>query len=152
MKKLKHTYNNNIYILIKKIILLIDLIWAIKRKQSFVRGDEKRKPTHRRTPSGSATPRKESVPQKEKAPLPKDKKAVVSKPIAQSEKLRRKNETNFEKENREKLVQKIAKSVKNEEVKVIGTRIRADSVGDKDKFVLHVEDATVFSTSSPKPL
>lgn len=117
-----------------------------ERKQSFVRGEEKRKPTHRRTPSGSTTPRKESVPVKEKAPLPKDKKQV-SKPIAQSEKLRRKNESNFEKENREKLVQKIAKSVKNEEVKVIGTRIRADSVGDKDKFVLHVEDATVFSTS-----
>jgi hypothetical protein len=38
-----------------------------EREQSFVRGDEKRKPTHRRTPSGSTTPRKES---KERATPP----------------------------------------------------------------------------------
>ncbi|CAC5426286.1 ARHGAP32 [Mytilus coruscus] len=115
-----------------------------ERKQSFVRGEEKRKPTHRRTPSGSSTPRKER-----EMPPPKEKK-VVTKPIAQSEKLRRKNESNFEKENREKLVQKVAKSLKNEETKVIGSRSRLESIGDKEKFVLHVEDATVFNSTSPK--
>ncbi|XP_071176710.1 uncharacterized protein [Mytilus edulis] len=119
-----------------------------ERKQSFVRGEEKRKPTHRRTPSGSSTPRKEKD-----LPPPKEKK-VVTKPIAQSEKLRRKNESNFEKENREKLVQKVAKSLKNEETKVIGSRSRLESIGDKDKekFVLHVDDATVFNSTSPKNL
>jgi hypothetical protein len=50
-----------------------------EREQSFVRGDEKRKPTHRRTPSGSTTPRKES---KERATPPKERKNIqnVSKP------------------------------------------------------------------------
>lgn len=120
-----------------------------ERKQSFVRGEEKRKPTHRRTPSGSSTPRKES---KEK-PTPQKEKKNIPKPVAQSEKLRRKNDNVYEKENvpgRDKLVQKVAKSLKEEEMKSNGARGRLESFGDKEKFVLHVEDATVFSSKSPK--
>lgn len=126
-----------------------------ERGQSFVRGDEKRKPTHRKTSSVSTTPRKES---KERATPPREKKNIqnVPKPVAQSEKLRRKNETGYEKENvpgRDKLVQQVAKSLKIDEKKAAALgRGRLDSTGDKEKFILHVEDATVFNSKNPKSL